>query len=395
MKLLTRVSGLLKDQTSIWLASFSKRTALRNPDIEAAVIKSTSHDESRLDYHDAQRVFAWVRISPAYLKPLLWAIASRMHKTGSWAVALKGLLLVHGVFCCQVPAVQRIGRLPFDLSSFKDRHTKRGESWGFNAFIRAYYSFLDHKSSFMLLHKEEQHKGQQHSLVESREHGKSLMMKDLVLLQEMQDLLDMLLLIKPNTKSMVGALILEAMDCVVIEILDVYSGICSGIAKVLNMIYTAGKVEALMALKVLQKAAKQGDELSLYFQFCREIGVMNAAVHPQMQQIPEEDIKILEQIIDGVPEKRNYREMAPYEETKSDWERLRTQIGVEQDSTSKNLKTIITNQWQEFNEVEHTKNDAVEGKVVKAKEEHQLPLIPVSDLQVYGNSRVVPDLISF
>lgn len=71
-------------------------------------------------------------------------------------------------------------------------------------------------------------------------------------------------------------LIIEAMDCIVIEIFDVYSRICRAIAMVLNRIDAAGTAEAALLLKIMKVAVSQSDELSAYLEFCQNIGVPNA-----------------------------------------------------------------------------------------------------------------------
>lgn len=383
---------MLKDQSSIWLTSFSKRTSWRNPEIEVAVIKSTSHNDSLIDYRNAQRVFAWVRVSPAYLKPLVWAIAMRIQKTRSWVVALKGLMLMHGVFCCRVPALRRIGRLPFDLSSFKDEHTKHGEKWGHDTFIRAYYSFLDRKSSLLFSHSQEQYKGQLRKVEADQDEQKTStsMMQCLVWLQEMQDLLDMLLEIKPQSESMVGTLILEAMDCVMIEIFDVYSRICSGISAVLIQICSAGKVEASMGLKVLHKANIQGKELCLYIKFCRELGVNNAVNCPAVKQIPEEDIRMLEHIITEVEDRSNEQNNDTTKERSSSTVILESKIEERSDSGRYSLQTKVTDQWEAFDE-DHSRIFVMGEKVAKSREEHLKALI---DIHAHGNRTEFPNLIS-
>ena len=118
-------------------------------------------------------------------------------------MAIKGLMLMHGVFCCKTPAVQRIGRLPFDLSNFTDGHSKQAKMWGFNTFIRSYFSFLDQRSALFYV--------QQNQTEEP-------MVQELVKLRNWQSLLDMLLQIKPMADNMKEVLITEAMDCVIIEI---------------------------------------------------------------------------------------------------------------------------------------------------------------------------------
>ncbi|RVX19494.1 putative clathrin assembly protein [Vitis vinifera] len=129
MKLWRRASGALKDKNSMLIASLSSRNAPWNPRFEVTIIKATSHDESKVDYENIKRVFAWLHASPAYLKPLLSALSTRLQKTCSWVVALKGLVLMHGVLRCNIPAVQNIGRLPFDLSNFRDSYRKSGRTW--------------------------------------------------------------------------------------------------------------------------------------------------------------------------------------------------------------------------------------------------------------------------
>ncbi|KAG6757585.1 hypothetical protein POTOM_037903 [Populus tomentosa] len=78
------------------------RQPTTKPDLEAAIVNATSHDESYVDYRNAQRVFALIRDSPVSLKPLIWPLASR-----SWVVAIKGLMLMPGVFCCLQQNMQR------------------------------------------------------------------------------------------------------------------------------------------------------------------------------------------------------------------------------------------------------------------------------------------------
>ncbi|KAK1385321.1 Phosphoinositide-binding clathrin adaptor [Heracleum sosnowskyi] len=387
MNLWKTATGVLKDQSSVWLTSFSKRTPWRNPDIEVAVIKSTTHNDSRVDYRNAQRVFAWVRVSPAYLKPLVLAIALRIQKTRSWVVALKGLMLMHGVFCSRVPAVQRIGRLPFDLSSFKDQHSKHGEKWAHDTFIRAYYSFLDRKSSLLYSHAQEQYKGHLRKVEADQDEQKTTttMIQCLVWLQEMQDLLDMLMEIKPRSESMVGTLILEAMDCVMIEIFDVYSRICSGISALLIQICSAGKVEASMGLKVFHKANTQGKELCLYIEFCRELGVNNAVNCPTVKQIPEEDIRMLEHIITAVPHTSN--------EQNNDTTKERSSSVVPNDSGRHSLQTKVTDQWEAFDE-DRSRIFVMAEKVAKSREEHFKALLPLIDIHAHGNKTEFPNLIS-
>ncbi|KAL0326788.1 UNVERIFIED_CONTAM: putative clathrin assembly protein [Sesamum angustifolium] len=111
--------------------------------------------------------------------------------------------------------------------------------WPFNAFIRAYYSFL---------------------------------IRIAVICQQAED--------QATGHGCLHALVLDVMDGLIIEIYDLYSKICRGIAIVLLNIYSGGKAEASMALNVVQKAIQHGDDLSYYFEFCQKIGVVYASQFP-------------------------------------------------------------------------------------------------------------------
>ncbi|KAB2620113.1 clathrin assembly protein [Pyrus ussuriensis x Pyrus communis] len=340
MKLWKKAAGLIKDRNSIWVATISRRTSFRNPDLEAIIIKATSHDEATVDYKNFHRVYQWVRTSPLYLKPLLYALSTRMEKTHSWVVALKGLMLMHGIFCCKILSVQKIGRLPFDLSNFCDKHSKPSKTWAYDAFVRAYFTYLDQRSAFLSTLEEPP------------------LLEELGRLQKWQSLLDMLLEIKPeaisphrtnnHTYNNKVYLISEAMICLLTEIFDVYSRVCKAIAGALLRIYAApGKQEAQMALGVVQKAGVQGEELSLYLEYCMDMGILSAADCPKVEQIPEEDIRDLERIINQASKRKesfvecDRMAAAQMEEDKAI---------VPMQKPTKKSKTIITDKWEVFEE---------------------------------------------
>lgn len=306
MRLWKRASDALKDQSSLWQASLARRTALRNPEIDKAVIRATSHhDSSASDRRNVERVREWLRLSPSNLKPILWSLSTRMEKTRSWAVALKGLLLTHALLNTST-STRTIGRLPFDLSAFSDAHTRHCP---FDAFVRAYYAFLDHKSATIF----------QLSAAEDNREG-FLMPLELLRLRKLQTLVDLLVQIRPAPPAAFAPLVLDVMDGVVAEIYDVYGRICRGIAIVLLNIYSAGRAEAATALRIVHKATRQGDDLAYFFHFCQEIRVANAADFPVIDRIPEEGIHELEQIIEGLT------------------------------TTNSEFKTVITEEWERFDE---------------------------------------------
>ena len=332
MKLWKRAYGALKDKNSILIVNLSIKKTQLNTQFEVAIIKATSHDESKLDYKNTKRIFAWLHASPAYLKLLLCALSVRLQKTRSWVVAVKGLMLVHGVLrCSNIPTVQKIGRLSFDMSNFKDSCRETGRFGGLNDFVQSYFAFLDERSAFLYMDHNKDRKG-----------AESALMQQLVKLQQLQSLLDILLQIKPRLKAIDLGLVYEVMDCLIIEIFSFYNRICNGVSTVLSGVYAADKVEAAMALAVLQKASRQSEQLVLYLNFCRRNGVFNASQFPKIEQIPEKDILKLEQIVNGGDSENQAMVL----------ERFEPKEKQEEEEPKWVFKTIITDKWEVFDEAQ-------------------------------------------
>lgn len=414
MKLWKKVSGAIKDRNSIWVSSLTTRSSFRNPDLEAIVIKATSHDDSLVDYKNFQRVYLWLRTSPLHLKPLVWAISIRMAKTRNWVVALKGLMLIHGVFCCKLPNINYIGRLPFDLSSFSDGHSRPSKSWGYNGFIRAYFVYLDQKSAFLSAEARQLQNGQSCKVVDGDQNS---LMEKLRKSKTWQSMLDMLLEVKPQAENMkINPLIKEAMICVVTEIFEVYSTICRGIAQALLRIYAApSKPEASMALEVVHRSASQGDQLSLYFEFCTEFGVLRESECPKIEQIPDEDVQELERIINGDCIKKGLllreKDIEAVEMIKDKAivvRAINNGGGSEVVESKRVLTTIITDKWEVFDEDlrvmeedhdhdhDHQHHKAIVSTTNAAANpfmaySNQIPQAPEIKVQLHH----LPDLISF
>ncbi|KAD2393447.1 hypothetical protein E3N88_40424 [Mikania micrantha] len=308
-----KASDALKDASSLFILNLNPCSTYQNPNIVAAVIKVTSHNKSHIDYRSAQRIFAWIRVSGHNICPVLSALSTRMERTHSWIVALKGLMLLHGIMSCKIHAVQNIGHLSFDLSSFKDRNPNL---YHHEAFIRAYYRYLDAKASLMSHHIKEKKEGRLRKGIKEKP-KQSSMTQDLVWLENLQGLLDMLLEIKPQRDNMMNVLVLEAMDCIVIEIFDIYRRICKGIATIFVRIYSIEKPKAQIALLIMKKAAVQADKLSRYVDFCMDFGVIKASKTPKIVHIHEQDIRALEQLINRDSSQQKHDRLIPREQDKS------------------------------------------------------------------------------
>lgn len=336
MSLWKWASGVLKDQNSILLARYrvGRRSVFRNPAIEAVVIKATRHDEYPIDQRYVDRIYEWISLSPNHLKPIVWAITMRVENSRSWEVALKALMLTHRLMRFNTNI---IGRLPFDLSAFTDRHSHPHNAWPLNAFVRSYFAFLDHKS-IILFHNPPQEPpaaaDTYHRKITTSTSSSSLssfsVSQDLNTLRNLQGLLDILLQVRPHPEVAASPLVAEAMDIILLEVHDIYHRICIGIARVLLRIYMVGKADAKVALQIVHKATLQGEALTLYYDFCTEHGFITNLDCPKVKQIPEEDIRELEDIIKGP---------SPSTPTKEHIMTPKTE-----------LKTVITQHWETFDD---------------------------------------------
>ncbi|KFK30656.1 hypothetical protein AALP_AA6G010200 [Arabis alpina] len=374
MKLWKRAAAAIKDRKSLLAVGFSRRSFNRNADLEAAIIHATSHDDSFVDYSNAHRVYKWIRASPLNLKTLVHALSSRVNHTRSWIVALKSLMLLHGVLCCKVPSVVgEIRRLPFDLSDFTDGHSCLSKSWGFNIFVRSYFAFLHHYSSF-LSDQINRHRGNRRSLEKA-----DLVIQDLERIQKLQSLLDMLLQIRPIADNMKKTLILEAMDCIVVESINIYGRICSSIIKILPI---AGKTDPATTLKIIHKATSQGEDLAIYFDFCKGFGVSNARDTPQFVSIPREEVKLIKKMIQ---EKQSKDEQV--EEKKMIEEKPKKQEQAIVVLERPKLQTIITDKWEIFEDDYYFNEKTI-------KDYQNPPPLIVTNQPVYIEYPM-PDLITF
>ncbi|RCV31446.1 hypothetical protein SEVIR_6G184300v4 [Setaria viridis] len=375
-----RAAAAVKDRRSLYLtrvaalrpaASSGFAAALRSPELEAAVIRATSHDERSVDYGSAARVFALARASPPSLQPLMWALARRAGRTRCWAVALKALMLAHGLLLRSdlAPRAARLGRVPFDLADFRDRSSPPSRSSGFSAFVRAYFRFLDTRSLFAAQELDDAGGG---SGSDDDEDAR------LDRVTKQQHLLDLLMQIRPYGDGMEQGLILEAMDCVVIEIFEVYSQVCTGIARFLVAVLgsaptppprrpgetmaEARRRRGAQGMRVLRKAAEQSAQLSSYFELCRGLGVLNAAEFPAVERVPDDDIRDLEKLImshvveegSRVLEKEAKALVAVEEKNEA-----KALVAVEE--TGLASRTVVTKEWVVFDDDDNAAAGARQG----------------------------------
>ncbi|XP_066399522.1 putative clathrin assembly protein At1g25240 [Miscanthus floridulus] len=354
-----RAAAALKDRRSLLLARLRPRRAgssssWHHRELEAAVIRATSHEDRWMDYRSAARVFAWARSSPSVLRPVMWALARRARRTRCWVVALKSLMVAHGILLRSglAPRAARAGRVPFELADFRDRSSfsssSAAKSLAFSAFVRAYFRFLDYRSLFAAL---EDTSGDDDANKCSDDPQTACLDR----IAKKQFLLELLLQIRPYGDGMEVPLVLEAMDCALIEIFQVYSEICTAIARFLVSGVPGGPAKPTMrkaataaGLKVLWRAAEQSAQLSSYFDLCRGLGVANARKLPAaFVRLKDDDVRDLERILMSDTQDDNSDEAEPEAEAEG-----MTPADVKDAGPTSTTTTVVTTttEWVTFDD---------------------------------------------
>jgi hypothetical protein len=312
-----------------------------------AVIRATSHEDRWMDYGSAARVFAWARTSPSSLRPAMWALACRARRTRCWVVALKALMVAHGLLLRSglAPPAARAGRVPFELADFRDRSSSSSpaRSQAFSALVRAYFRFLDYRSLFAA--QEDTDGGGVDAECCS---GYQMALLDRI--AKRQFLLELLLHIRPYADGMEVPLVLEAMDCALVDIFQVYGEISTGIARFLVSGIPGParpplrKAAAAAGVKVLWRAAEQSAQLSSYFDLCRGLGVVNARKLPAaFVRLKDDDVRHLERILmgdaqDDASDEAEVEGTAPADVTK------------DAAGSASTMTTLVTTEWVAFEE---------------------------------------------
>ncbi|XP_010513933.1 PREDICTED: putative clathrin assembly protein At2g01920 [Camelina sativa] len=268
MKLWRRASGAIKDKLSLITTADENFTA--------AIIKATSHSDLSMDNENVQYIYRYIQSNPPSFKLIIRAISLRVERTSNWTVALKCLMLLHGLFFTGIKAVDSIGRLPFDLSGFGKRKSRFSRTGRFNIFVRAYFLFLDERSILFF--------------------NKNTIRLEIIV--KMQRIVDSLMRIKPVGET---PLVTEAMEYVISEVFEINGHICRGFAGFLSEAQSntleITSAEAELAMMIVAKSLSQREELFKYLEFCRGFGVSNAQEISSFVGVTESQVILLDKLL--------------------------------------------------------------------------------------------------
>ncbi|KAM7256074.1 hypothetical protein ACFE04_011815 [Oxalis oulophora] len=336
--------GAVKDQTSIGIAKVASNMA---PELEVAIVKATSHDEDPADEKYLREILNLSSYSPGHVNACITAVSKRLGKTRDWIVALKTLVVIHRLLSDGDPLFQeeilyatRRGTRLLNMSDFRDE--AHSSSWDQSAFVKMYSLYLDQKLELILFDKKSsggtsgsnrgedrfrspQRRGYEHDYSgrgesnygmerRTRSYGDvndaaAADNKTVTPLRDMkperiyakmghlQRLLDRFLSCRPTGLAKNSRLVLVALYPVVKESFQLYADICQVLAVLLDKFFDMEHPDCVKAFDAYASAAKQIDELIMFYNWCKEMGVARSSEYPEVQRITEKLLETLDEFV--------------------------------------------------------------------------------------------------
>ncbi|EPS72077.1 hypothetical protein M569_02679, partial [Genlisea aurea] len=305
--------GALKDSTRVGLAKVNSSFK----ELDVAIVKATNHVERPPKERHIRKIFAATSIScpRADVGYCIHALLKRLSKTSSWIVAVKAMIVFHrilreGDLAFKEDLLRISGRRQlFKVSNFKDNSCPL--AWDCSAWVRSYAMFLEERVECLRTLKSydtESDRGSKSAIGDFKDHDHSATskMNSKELLEQLptyQQLLFRLICCQPEGAARRNFLVQYAFALVVKESFKIYSAINDGIINLVDMFFEMPKDEAIKALNIYKKAARQADHLAEFYRFCKTLELSRTFQFPTLRQPPPSFLMTMEQYIKEAPQR--------------------------------------------------------------------------------------------
>ncbi|XP_008808976.2 putative clathrin assembly protein At1g33340 [Phoenix dactylifera] len=348
--------GSLKDYYTNNRAMISNQKILS--DIEAAIIRCTSHHDVPIDEKYVHEILFIVSNAPGSITFLARRMSTKIETTRDPVVALKTLVLLHRLL--------RGGDRYFeqDLRNlWYSRDLRLDLSWcagapdGSHTFLLDYSLFLEERLGWII-----NQAGMLEPIRPSRSNFQSYEEEadELVLhrLLKGQLFLDRVMACLRVHNSRMNCTTQSALNIILRESFRVYESFCEGVETVLSSFFDLKKSMRVLALDILKKACSQTPQLHEFYDNCKRSIVGKNLDYPFVRIITAAQISSMEEFL---PTEHNKTASVASEDTKltrriREGESMVQEAKVEEmneaSSTlfSKKLETKISTVWVEFDE---------------------------------------------
>uniref|UniRef100_A0A0D9YN36 ENTH domain-containing protein n=1 Tax=Oryza glumipatula TaxID=40148 RepID=A0A0D9YN36_9ORYZ len=269
--------GALKDSTKVGLAKVNSDFK----ELDIAIVKATNHVECPPKDRHVRKIFVATSINRprADVQYCIYALSRRLSKTKNWTVALKTLIVVHRLlregdptFKEEFLAYSYKGSV-LQIANFKDDSSQL--AWDCSAWVRAYALFLEERLECFRILKFDI---ETERLMRSPECSS-----------------------KPEGAAGTNYLIQYALALVLKESFKIYCAINDGIINLVDMFFDMPKYDAIKALVVYKRAGQQAEDLSDFYDSCKQLELARTFQFPTLRQPPPSFIATMEEYIREAP----------------------------------------------------------------------------------------------
>ncbi|KAJ4716912.1 Clathrin assembly protein [Melia azedarach] len=301
--------GAVKDKTSIGLAKVGSSNSLS--DLEVAIVKATRHEEYPAEERHIREILSLTSYSRAYINACVNTISRRLNRTKNWTVALKTLILVQRLLAEGDPAYEqeiffatRRGTRLLNMSDFRD--TSRSNSWDYSAFVRTYALYLDERLEF----KMQGRRGKRSMFgIDEDEEGnspacaKGTPVREMKLehifskLQHLQQVLERFLACRPTGSAKSNRVVIVALYPIVKESFQIYYDVTEILGILIDRFMELQVSDSVKVFEIFCRVAKQYDELDMFYNWCKTIGIARSSEYPEVERITPKKLELMDEFI--------------------------------------------------------------------------------------------------
>ncbi|XP_071740429.1 putative clathrin assembly protein At1g03050 [Rutidosis leptorrhynchoides] len=306
----SKAIAAVKDQTSIRLAKAGNRA-----DLDVAIVKATCHDEYPAEECYVQEILKLTssESSPLNVAACVNTISQRLNKTRDWVVALKTLMLVQRLLHEGNPAYEeeifnatRRGTRLLNMSDFRD--ALRSNTWDYAAFVRTYALFLDEELEYKMQGKMRRTRDLLPKVYDDNDEEHTNVTKDVVVpvsemtndhifarFNHLMQLLERFLACRPTGAARHHRMIMVALYPILVQSFQLYYDIKEIMGVLVDRFDELSVPHSVKVSGIYRRVAKQFDDLDMFYDWCRTVGIARTSEYPEIEKIPQKKLNAMDE----------------------------------------------------------------------------------------------------